>query len=135
METQLKAVCSQAHKQALPLQTQLLIKTQVSFAPPNLNPDMETALGTWNINQLVQMVRMGTRDHSARSIDVMPWRAHANIISPDALAIAAYLKSLAPVHNEVPRNVSKGQKLQLSLFILVSTKVNGNFTEKHSMCV
>jgi hypothetical protein len=78
--------------------------------PPNLTPDMETGLGTWSINQLVQMVRMGTRDHSARSIPVMPWPAYANITSPDALAIAAYLKSLAPVHHEVPSNVSPGQK-------------------------
>jgi len=78
--------------------------------PPNLTSDMETGLGTWSINQLVQMVRMGTRDHSARSIPVMPWPAYANITSPDALAIAAYLKSLAPVHHDVPRNVAPGQK-------------------------
>lgn len=78
--------------------------------PPNLTPDMETGLGTWSINQLVQMVRMGTTDHSARSIPVMPWPAYANITSPDALAIAAYLKSLAPVRHEVPSNVAPGQK-------------------------
>lgn len=80
--------------------------------PPNLTPDMETGLGTWSINQLVQMVRMGTTDHSARSIPVMPWPAYANITSPDALAIAAYLKSLAPVRHEVPRNVAPGEKAQ-----------------------
>ena len=78
--------------------------------PPNLTSDMETGLGTWSINQLLQMVRMGTRDHSPRSIPVMPWHAYANITSPDALAIAAYLKSLAPVHHDVPRNVAPGQK-------------------------
>jgi mono/diheme cytochrome c family protein len=78
--------------------------------PPNLTPDMETGLGTWSINQLVQMVRMGTTDHSARSIPVMPWPAFSNITSPDALAIAAYLKSLAPVRHQVPRNVAPGQK-------------------------
>lgn len=78
--------------------------------PPNLTPDMETGLGTWSINQLVQMVRMGTTDHSARSIPVMPWPAYSNITSPDALAIAAYLKSLAPVRHQVPRNVAPGQK-------------------------
>ena len=78
--------------------------------PPNLTPDMETGLGTWSINELVQMVRMGTTDHSARSIPVMPWPAFSNITSPDALAIAAYLKSLAPVRHQVPRNVAPGQK-------------------------
>lgn len=78
--------------------------------PPNLTPDMETGLGTWSINQLVQMIRMGTTDHSARSIPVMPWPAYANITSPDALAIAAYLKSLAPVRHVIPNNVAQGQK-------------------------
>jgi mono/diheme cytochrome c family protein len=77
--------------------------------PPNLTPDMETGLGTWSTNQLVQMVRMGTTDHSVRSLPVMPWPAYANITSPDALAIAAYLKSLAPVRHQLPRNVAPGQ--------------------------
>lgn len=80
--------------------------------PPNLTPDLETGLGSWSINQLVRMVRMGTTDHSARSIPVMPWPAYANITSPDALAIAAYLKSLAPVRHQVPRNVNPGTKAE-----------------------
>lgn len=78
--------------------------------PPNLTPDMETGLGTWSINQLVQMIRMGTSDHSTRSIPVMPWPAYANITSPDALSIAAYLKSLAPVRHVIPENIAQGQK-------------------------
>ena len=33
---------------------------------------------------------------------VMPWQDLAKLAPEDALAIAAYLKSLPPVHNKVP---------------------------------
>ncbi len=56
------------------------------------------------------MIRVGTVDHSARSLPVMPWPAYASITREDALSIAAYLKSLAPVRHQVPRNVSPGQR-------------------------
>ena len=77
--------------------------------PPNLTPDMETGLGSWTINRLVQMIRVGTTDHSSRSLPVMPWPAFAGITEDDAFAIAAYLKSLPPVRHEVPANVRPGQ--------------------------
>lgn len=32
----------------------------------------------------------------------MPWRGFANLTKPDAMAIAAYLKSLPPIANKVP---------------------------------
>ncbi|MSR10486.1 MAG: cytochrome C [Gammaproteobacteria bacterium] len=78
--------------------------------PPNLTPDMETGLGSWTMNRLVQMIRVGTSDHSSRSIPVMPWPAFVSITEEDAFAIAAYLKSLTPVRHQVPANVSRGQR-------------------------
>lgn len=78
--------------------------------PPNLTPDLETGLGSWTMERLVQMIRVGTTDHSARSLPVMPWPAFVNITEEDALAIAAYLKSLTPVRHQVPSNVSRGQR-------------------------
>ena len=32
----------------------------------------------------------------------MPWRGLSSLTKPDALAIAAYLKSLPPISNKVP---------------------------------
>ena len=78
--------------------------------PPNLTPDMETGLGSWTINRLVQMIRVGTTDHSARSLPVMPWPAFAGITEDDAFSIAAYLKNLPPVRHDVPQNVLPGQQ-------------------------
>lgn len=78
--------------------------------PPNLTPDLETGLGSWTMNRLVQMIRVGTSDHSSRSVPVMPWPAFVNITEEDAFAVAAYLKSLAPVRHQVPSNVRRGQR-------------------------
>ncbi|MDA0687588.1 MAG: cytochrome C [Proteobacteria bacterium] len=78
--------------------------------PANLTPDMETGLGSWTMERLVTMIRVGTTEHSASSLPVMPWPAYANIEYDDALSIAAYLKSLRPVRHEVPRNVRRGQR-------------------------
>jgi hypothetical protein len=78
--------------------------------PANLTPDMETGLGSWGMDRLVLMIRQGTTEHSARSIPIMPWPAYSKISNTDALAIAAYLKSLPPVRHQVPANVRRGQK-------------------------
>lgn len=78
--------------------------------PPNLTPDMETGLGSWSINRLVDMIRLGTSSHGGQSLPVMPWPAFAGISDDDALAIAAYLKSLPPVSHRVPANVRPGQR-------------------------
>jgi mono/diheme cytochrome c family protein len=77
--------------------------------PANLTPDLETGLGGWTMEQLVNMIRVGTTEHSSRSIPVMPWPAYAGITYDDALAIAAYLKSLRPVRHQVPENVREGR--------------------------
>lgn len=77
--------------------------------PANLTPDLETGLGTWTMEQLVTMIRVGTTEHSASSLPVMPWPAYASITYDDALSIAAYLKSLPPVRHQVPANVRRGE--------------------------
>jgi hypothetical protein len=68
--------------------------------PTNLTPDLETSLGSWTMNRFIQMIRVGTTDHSSRSLPVMPWPAFLNITEENAFAIAAYLKSLIPVRHK-----------------------------------
>ena len=77
---------------------------------PNLTPDMETGLGSWTMDRLVDMIRLGTSSHGGTSLPVMPWPAFAGVTDEDAFAIAAYLKSLPPVRHQVPANVSPGQR-------------------------
>ena len=78
--------------------------------PPNLTPDVETGIGNRSDQQIINMIRAGTDKHGASTLGVMPWPAYAIVTDSDALAIAAYLKSLPPVSHRVPANVRPGQK-------------------------
>ncbi len=78
--------------------------------PPNLTPDPETGIGNWTLDQIINMLRAGIDEHGTRSIPVMPWPAYARIETEEAYAIAAYLKSLAPVRHRVPANVLPGRR-------------------------
>lgn len=77
--------------------------------PPNLTPDLETGLGHWSETDIVMMLKGGEDRHGIKQSGVMPWAAYAQLTDQDARAIARYLKSLAPVHNAVPKRVRPGQ--------------------------
>ncbi len=72
------------------------------FYGPNLTPDKETGLGSWTKEQIVTALQKGMRPDGRQLAPIMPWKAFANLTRRDADAIAAYLKSLAPVRNKVP---------------------------------
>jgi mono/diheme cytochrome c family protein len=72
------------------------------FHGPNLTPDKETGLGNWSNEQLVTAFQTGVRPDGRILAPIMPWKAFAQLTRDDAMAIAAYLKSLPPVKNKVP---------------------------------
>ena len=72
------------------------------FHGPNLTPDKETGLGNWSKAQIVDALQKGTRPDGRQLAPIMPWKAFANLTKADANAIAAYLKSLAPISHKVP---------------------------------
>jgi hypothetical protein len=78
--------------------------------PANLTPDVETGIGSWSVDDVVQMITTGVDKHSGQTLPVMPWPSYANIQSEDAVAIAQYLLSLPPVRHQVPANVRPGQR-------------------------
>jgi len=71
------------------------------FVGPNLTPDKETGLGNWTAEQIAAAITTGTRPDGRMLAPVMPWRDFAYLTKSDALAIAAYLKSLPPVSHKV----------------------------------
>ncbi|HEY4173233.1 MAG TPA: cytochrome c [Rhodopila sp.] len=71
------------------------------FVGPNLTPDDATGLGKWTAQQIVTAITKGERPDGRFLAPTMPWRGFAALTQPDALAIAAFLKSLPPVHNKV----------------------------------
>jgi mono/diheme cytochrome c family protein len=72
------------------------------FVPRNLTPDGETGLGNWTAGQIVTAITTGKRPDGRILAGIMPWRSLAALTDSDALAIAAFLKSLPPVNNTVP---------------------------------
>jgi hypothetical protein len=107
------AGCTDCHTQghffAHPDLTRFLGGSEVGFAVPghgvfvgpNLTPDKETGLGKWTAAQIVTAITTGERPDGRMLVGAMPWRGYANLTKPDALAIAAFLKSLPPVSNKV----------------------------------
>jgi mono/diheme cytochrome c family protein len=72
------------------------------FYGSNLTPDPETGLGKWSPKQIVTALTTGVRPDGRGLAPFMPWRSFSHLKPKDAQAIAAYLKSLPPVHNKVP---------------------------------
>jgi mono/diheme cytochrome c family protein len=72
------------------------------FFPPNLTPDDATGLGKWSEADIAKAIRQGVRPDGRQLIPIMPYGWYSKLTEEDALAMAAYLKSLAPVSNKVP---------------------------------
>jgi mono/diheme cytochrome c family protein len=79
------------------------------FVAPNLTPDKQTGLGNWTEQQIVTALTTGKTPDGRTLAPIMPWHAYANLTKSDALAIAAYLKSLPPVSNQVGGPYSPSQ--------------------------
>ena len=77
----------------------------------NLTPDSATGIGTWTKEQIVHALRSGNTPDGSQLAPIMPWMNYSSILDEgDAMAIAAYLKSLPPiVHKNLDRQ-PPGQK-------------------------
>jgi mono/diheme cytochrome c family protein len=86
------------------------------FVGPNLTPDKDTGLGKWTAEEIVTAITTGKIPDGRMLAPSMPWRAYANLTKSDALAIAAYLKSLPPVQHQVAGPFGPNQ--QPSVFVM-----------------
>ena len=64
----------------------------------NITPDKETGIGDYTDAQFLVALRRGVRDDGAQLYPAMPFASYTFLTDADALAIKAYLFSLAPVH-------------------------------------
>src|SRR6202012_4089117 len=64
----------------------------------NITPDKETGIGNYTDQQFLDAVHKGIRADGARLYPAMPYTSYTEMTDDDALAIKAYLFSLAPVH-------------------------------------
>src|SRR5262245_16069743 len=72
----------------------------------NLTSDMETGLGKYKEEDIVNAIKGGRRLDGSPMLPPMPWMNYATFSDADLHAIAAYLKSLPPVKHAVPDRVS-----------------------------
>jgi hypothetical protein len=79
----------------------------ISYAA-NLTPD-DTGIGNWSFGQFKKAIREGKYkglDGSRPLMPPMPWQMYRNYTDDDLVAVFAYLKSLKPINNLVPANIS-----------------------------
>jgi len=91
-----------------------------AFVGPNLTPDNETGLGTWSKDDIVNALQKGITPDGRELAPVMPWRAFAKLRKSDVYAIAAYLKSLPIVKNQVAGPFGPTQKLSIPVLRVVA---------------
>ncbi len=76
----------------------------VSYAR-NLTPDLETGMGYWTEDQIVNAFRTGQRPDGSVMLPPMPWQNLTRLTDEDAHALAAYLQSIPAISHEVPDRV------------------------------
>jgi cytochrome c len=69
--------------------------------PANLTPDVETGLGTWTDDQIVRAMRLGIDKDKVPLCFTMP---RFDLSDELAYDIAIYLRTLPPVHHEIPES-------------------------------
>jgi mono/diheme cytochrome c family protein len=80
------------------------------FYGPNLTPDDETGLGKWTKEQIATAITAGVRPDGRILAPPMPVPSFKHLTHADALAIAAYLKTLPPIKNKVPGPFGPSEK-------------------------
>jgi mono/diheme cytochrome c family protein len=69
----------------------------------NLTPDRETGVGNWTDDELARAIREGVGKDGRALFPLMPYRLFRNMSDEDLASVIVYLRSLAPVHNPLPK--------------------------------
>jgi mono/diheme cytochrome c family protein len=71
---------------------------------PNLTPDPETGLGRVSDDAIARAIREGIGADGHALFALMPYQEYSRIPDEDVAAIVAYLRSLPPVRNPLPKS-------------------------------
>jgi mono/diheme cytochrome c family protein len=78
---------------------------QFTVHTPNLTPDKETGLGNWTDEQIINAIREGVRPDGSIIGPPMPIGLYRGMSDIDVKAIVAYLRSVKPIKNKIPKSV------------------------------
>jgi mono/diheme cytochrome c family protein len=70
----------------------------------NITPDPDTGIGTWTDEQIMTAIRTGKTPDGKIIFPPMPVPTYNAMSDDDVKAIVAYLRTVKPVHNEVPES-------------------------------
>jgi len=70
---------------------------------PNLTSDPETGAGTWSDDQLARAIREGIGHDGRALFPLMPYEHYKRMSDEDLAAVVVYIRSLPPIHHEVPK--------------------------------
>ena len=68
----------------------------------NITQDPDTGIGTWTDEQIITAIRVGKTPDGAILFPPMPVPTYNNMSDDDVKAIVAFLRTVKPVHHEVP---------------------------------
>src|SRR6266700_4892409 len=71
----------------------------------NITPDSDTGIGAWSERDIKRLLTEGVRPNGVPVAPQMPYGFYRILTPRDRDAIAAYLKTVTPVSNEVPSPV------------------------------
>jgi hypothetical protein len=71
---------------------------------PNITPDKETGIGSWTDGEKIRAIREGISRDGHTLFPLMPYTGYRYMSDEDSQALVAYLNTLPPVRNYVPRS-------------------------------
>ncbi len=70
---------------------------------PNITADAETGIGAWTDGEKLRAIREGIGKDGRALFPMMPYMGYRYLSDEDAFAVIAYLSTLAPVRNPLPK--------------------------------
>ena len=70
---------------------------------PNITPDNETGIGAWTDGEKIRAIREGVDREGHPLFPMMPYEGYSHLSDDDVQSLVAYLDSLAPIHNPLPK--------------------------------
>jgi mono/diheme cytochrome c family protein len=78
-----------------------------SAVPSNITPDLETGIGRWTDDQIIDAIRNGKRPDGSIIGPPMPFAFYRDMSDSDVRAIVAYLRQVKPVSNSTAKSTYK----------------------------
>lgn len=69
----------------------------------NITPDPQTGIGTWTDGEKIRAIREGVDRDGNALFPMMPYEGYGRLSDEDVQALVAFLDSLPPIHNPLPK--------------------------------